>query len=245
MLSRLLLCIFVMTLLVSYPRQLCVEREFEPRMHHKHVAVGMELMCYTAFVPDDYDPSRPWPLLLYWHGIDQAGVDGLEPLDQGLGPVLREFPELYPCIVGIPQLPLPYTGVGKSNLIYNAVMEDIQNEYKVDANRIYVTGASSGSSRALMYVAATPDVFAGLIPAAGPIPAAFASALTDIPILMFHGTHDEITPITGSRRLRDAIINAGGDAELREIQGGTHEIYFDVYSDPAMLAWLFSKSLPN
>lgn len=229
--------------LVGCPRQLCVEGEFEPHMHHKHVAVGLELMCYTAFVPDDYDASRPWPLLLYWHGIDQAGVDGVEPLNQGLGPVLRELPELYPCIVAIPQLPFPYAGVGKSNVIYNAVMDDIRKEYNIDAQRIYVTGASSGSSRALMYVAATPDVFAGVIPAAGPIPPAFAPMLTDVPILLFHGTHDDITPISGSRKLRDAINNAGGQAELREIPGGTHEIFFDVYSDPAMLAWLFSKSL--
>ncbi len=212
-------------------------------MHHRHVTVGVERLCYTVFVPDDYDPSREWPLLLYFHGLHQAGIDGLEPLDKGIGPVLRQLPELYPCIVAIPQLPFQYSGFGKGHVVTDAVMDDVRNNFNIDDQRLYVTGASSGSSRALLYVASKPDMFAALIPAAGPVPPIFAPSLTQVPILMYHGTHDAVAPITDSRALRNAIAQAGGDVELREIPGGTHEIFFGVYSDPGLIAWLFSKSL--
>ncbi len=243
MCERRLIVLVLLLPLLGCPRSRCVEGEFEPRMYHRHVSVGLERLCYTVFVPDDYDPSHAWPLLLYWHGIDQAGNDGLEPLSQGLGPVLRQRPELYPCIVAIPQLPSLITGVGKGNEIYNAVLADVQDQYTIDPERLYVTGASSGSSRALLYVAATPDIFAALIPAAGPVPTAVAPLLTDLPILMYHGTFDPSISVNRSRSLRDAILEAGGDAELREIPGANHEIFFDVYSDPELISWLFSKRL--
>jgi len=42
------------------------------------------------------------------------------------------------------------------------------------------------------------------------------------PVLIQHGTHDEVAPISQARRFRDAMAQAGNDCVLREYAGAGH-----------------------
>jgi acetyl esterase/lipase len=46
------------------------------------------------------------------------------------------------------------------------------------------------------------------------------------PVLIQHGTHDEVAPISQARRFRDAIAQAGNDCVLREYAGAGHGFHY-------------------
>jgi len=47
---------------------------------------------------------------------------------------------------------------------------------------------------------------------------------SDPPVLLIHGTDDEMVPVFHSRKLRQALINAGVQVEYWEIEGATHDL---------------------
>ncbi|MEY9925851.1 acetyl esterase/lipase [Catenulispora sp. GP43] len=58
------------------------------------------------------------------------------------------------------------------------------------------------------------------------------------PTLIQHGTDDEIQPIDGVRRFRDAMTNAGNECALVEYQGAEHAFHYPDgnYFDEVMAA---------
>ena len=216
--------------------------KFAQNMYRYQIDVDGDAPWYLIYTPDDYDPATPTPLIMYWHGLFQGGRDGFAPYTERFAFAFRDHPELYPCIIAMPQLPFG-TSVEEGEAIHNAVLEKMKADFNIDSNRIYVCGSSFGGKRAMEYVAHTPDIFAALFDIAGPIDVSFAPMLTDIPIFMAHGDADLAVPVTQSRELVDAIQEAGGSVEYVEFPGERHEIYYGVYSNPEFLDWLFSQQL--
>lgn len=61
---------------------------------------------YNLFVPDDYDSSKKYPLLLFMHDASVTGRETTATLTQGLGAVIWASDyeqEKHPCIVLAPQ----------------------------------------------------------------------------------------------------------------------------------------------
>src|SRR3954449_10303774 len=58
---------------------------------------------YTIFVPHDYSPDRPAPVVLFLHGAGQAGNDGRRQAQVGLGKAIRAREKTFPAIVVFPQ----------------------------------------------------------------------------------------------------------------------------------------------
>lgn len=215
---------------------------YAQRLYHYQVDVANDHPWYIIYVPDNYDPNVPTPLILYWHGQFQAGRDGTKPYRDGIGLALEEHPELYPCLVALPQLPYG-TSLEKGHAIFNAVLDVMKQNYNVDTERIYVAGASTGSVRALRYVIDTPDIFAGLFAIAGSVDTHYAPMLLDIPIFFSHGDADTDASVEKTRALVKAIRDLGGTAEYVEIPGANHHIFYIVYSNPTYVDWLFSQRL--
>src|SRR5437588_747053 len=69
----------------------------------KEVNVDGENHKYGLFVPHDYSPAKPAPVVVFLHGVLQAGSDGVSNMGQGIGPVIAMHPEKYPFIVAFPQ----------------------------------------------------------------------------------------------------------------------------------------------
>ncbi len=49
------------------------------------------------------------------------------------------------------------------------------------------------------------------------------------PFLIVHGVEDDVVPVDQSRRLRDALVGAGGEATLVELPGEGHSFSFDAW----------------
>ncbi len=61
------------------------------------------------------------------------------------------------------------------------------------------------------------------------------------PVLLLHGEHDDLCPLASAEAIRDAVQNAGGDAELVVFEGGGHTVLAQTH--PALFEASVSRFL--
>ena len=222
---------------------------------------------YASFVPDDYDPSRAYPVvvILPGHGMgydgDNAGVQVAAdiPATAWLRPVWTGTDE--DVIVLAPQN--PRVGVAAEAAIMVALLDWFMQTYNIDPNRVYASTVSYGSTTAWQAMATTrPGLFsAALITGGFAVSAAQAAGIAAdrTPIWITHGTNDHLLNVatTGrlSRdRLRSAYIAAGVDpAAVNDLvryteygndafsQPDRHLAAAPTYEDETILQWLLAQ----
>ena len=199
---------------------------------------------YVVYVPRDYDPRKPWPLILFLHGAGERGDDGLRQTEVGIGHAIRLSPKGFPCLVVMPQCP--------EKVWWDAVASDIETaltqtlgEYNVDPQRIYLTGLSMGGFATWMLGAQKPEVFAALMPICGGGNPEDAPALASTPIWAFHGADDLTVPPEKSREMVDAVREAGGSVKYTEFPETGHNSWDKAYGDPKAISWLLKQKKPQ
>lgn len=195
---------------------------------------------YAVYVPPDYNPDHPWPLILFLHGMGERGNDGISQTQQGIGTAIEKFPERFPCIVVMPQCPGDLWWHRAFGLI-DAAFNKTLAEYNTDPDRTYLTGLSMGGFGTWVYGAKHTDRFAALIPICGGGNLEDVKALTRVPIWVFHGDADTTVPVDRSRTMVDAIKKAGGDIRYTEYPGVGHNSWDNAYRDPETIKWLLSQ----
>jgi len=68
-------------------------------------AVDGQTLKYALFVPHAYKPDTPAPVILFLHGVGEAGTDGDRPTRVGLGEYVRKHEATFPFVVVFPQAP--------------------------------------------------------------------------------------------------------------------------------------------
>ena len=64
----------------------------------------------------------------------------------------------------------------------------------------------------------------------------------DIHIWAFSGENDPIYSYKETQEMTDSLAKCGGEVKFTVIKGGGHDIEKNVYTDPDVFSWLFSKS---
>ena len=114
--------------------------------------------------------------------------------------------------------------------------------YRVDPDRVYVTGLSAGGSGTWALLAQEPERFAAAIPICGAGSRAGIKRLVDLPIWVFHGAKDPVQPVEESTRLVEAIKSQGGTrVKLTVYPDAEHDAWTRTYDDPAVWEWLFAQ----
>ncbi len=220
----------------------CTEGQFDTHMYRYPLELASGHRCYELYVTDTYDPNQAWPLILFGHGVLESGDDGYAHLSVGIGPALSNFPQNYPCLVAMPQLPWNVTEE-ETKAIYDATLADVQARYAIDPNRIYMTGISYGAAATWHYAAINPGVFAAILPIAGSGRRADIPALLDIPIRTFAAQNDELGDTTKWETFVQELEDAGADITASVLPGSSHDIWDRVYRSQDVINWLLSQSL--
>lgn len=79
------------------------------------------------------------------------------------------------------------------------MIENIEKNYPIDENRIYVTGESNGAMLTYRLVCELPDVFAAAVPVSGTLMLDSCKAGQKIALLDVHGTDDQNVPYQGGK----------------------------------------------
>ncbi len=146
---------------------------------------------YLVHVPKGYDPARPIPLVLNFHGLGSNGAQqhvygGWVPLADREG-----------FVVASPN------GVDNSWLLA-AGLDDIQfvrdlvaalgGELCLDPARVFASGMSNGGFMSTTLACRASDIIAAIAPVAGQSAPGAACSEEPVPVVSFHGTADGVVP---------------------------------------------------
>jgi predicted esterase len=106
-------------------------------------------------------------------------------------------------------------------------VDDVLEEYKVDKDKIVITGFSQGGSVAWALAVRNPDIFCGVIPVACKLPSGLDKALEDeevkeLRVFAAVGEDDNEELVDGCRRAVKRFKQLGAQAKLRVYEGVGH-----------------------
>ena len=221
---------------------------------------------YFLDVPQSYDPSRLWPLVVQLHGYVGLGI----PFQMGI-PDHRED-----CLTLAPH--------GKGSIDYKSVAEEevlravreVTRKYNIDPDRIYLQGHSMGATGSWSLAAHYPHSFASISVSAGNTdhtvweklwesPEAppnshlsalrkhledadsaitFAPNFLNTPAYCVHGEADDIVPVQHSRNMVQRLRAEQCDIDYREVSLAPHASQL-LTSVSSQFRWLLGKRRPG
>lgn len=229
-LSALVLAMMATGLVAAEPRQ-------QEKLFEGEITVKTRLR-YLLYLPESYEQSdKAWPLILFLHGAGESG-DDLAKVKMHGPPKLIEAKALdFPCIVVSPQSP----GRGWQPDQLAALLEDLATRYRVDKDRVYVTGLSMGGFGTWSLAAAYPDRFAAIAPICGGGNPNDAPKLKNLAIWVFHGAKDPVVRLESSQRMVDALKQEGVDVKFTIYPDAGHDSWTTTYENPEFYKWLFAQ----
>ena len=208
-----------------------------------------EELKYLLFKPANVGTGTHLPLVLSLHGGAPRHhfEDLLEPylpgLAYGLGRLVSdETQQKYPSFIVAPWSNERNWDEANIRLTLE-VLDELAKEFHIDTNRIYVTGQSMGGWGTWSMITQHPRRFAAAIPICGGGQPEDAPRAKDVPVWAFHGTADNVVPVTYTREMIAALRKAGGNPLYWEYVGADHSGTAErAYSEPDLMDWMFAKS---
>ncbi len=183
---------------------------------------------YVLIVPDDYDPSRRYPVAFYLHG----GVSREAPGSGG------SWWRNYDNILGHERIAVVPASWNESfwwqasqveNL--HGILTEVKRVYNVDENRVHVFGSSDGGTGAYFLGFRDTTPWAGFLPFIGdprvllnPANGADGNVhlanLTNKPLFIVNNEEDPLYPVRQIIPFLGALENVGADFEFTPKPGG-------------------------
>lgn len=194
---------------------------------------------YALTLPDGYDAkdTKLYPLILFLHGAGERGSD--------LSLVTRLYPishaqntQGFPFILVAPQCP---DGEQWHSDELIALLDKVQKQYKVDPDRIYLTGYSLGGTGTWQLASDHPERFAAIAPVCGRCMPTVAGRMKDLPIWVFHGDQDPVVSFENSKLMVDTLKGMQAkEVKFTIYPGAGHDICDRTYIQPELYEWFLS-----
>ncbi len=201
---------------------------------------------YGLFVPPDYNPEQKYHLMLYLHGYSDTtswNFTWYQP----------EFQAQYPTIVLTPKCLTSYSGgwgtswdMQETYAIRMAfrALDSTLKYYNIDQLCMHIGGTSMGGFGTLYVLASRPGMFASAYAICGGGNPEMASFIKNTPLWIFHGDKDPIVPVSQSRNMYHAILDAGGSkVRYTEYPGVAHNSWDNAGRETTLYPWLFAQKL--
>ena len=197
---------------------------------------------YLLFLPSTYavHPQR-WPLMLFLHGAGERGDDLQLVKRHGVAKIVEEQPA-FPLLVVSPQCP-PTEAWAPEPLL--ALLDDIEQHYDVDPERLYVTGLSMGGFGTWAVAIAAPDRFAAIAPICGGGDPSRVGVLRHLPVWAFHGARDPLVPLQRTVEMVEALRQCGGNVRFTVYPEAGHDAWTATYANPELYAWFLAHTRPQ
>jgi predicted peptidase len=234
--------IFLLPLLISaafFSHRLWAERK--PYLKHTVFSSTFNgTRDYAVILPDRYDDSEgPWPTILYLHGWGEVGTDLSYLLRRGLVKEVQDGLDI-PFIIVAPQAMWTdhyADGWKRNEQEVLAVVADAQSRYRIDPDRIYLTGNSMGGIGSFYFASNYPDLFAAVAPIAGQGETEWVKGFALLPFWVFHGAKDDVIPVEGSQLMVEAMRAAAVDVKYTEYPDLLHDTWTPTYQNLDLYDW--------
>ena len=177
---------------------------------------------YTLYVPENYTPSRSWPLVVALHGGGGNDHDSIW--------LYLKHAKSNGYLVVVPKS-MDVTWTFSDSQVVLAAIQEVASVYNVDHGAVFLTGVSDGGTFTYEYGLSHPEMFAALASVAGgfiPWPWHDFARARKMPVYILHGTLDKIIPVEFAHSAREVLGKYGYPLVYRELADWGH-------------AWPFSK----
>ena len=152
-------------------------------------------------IPQSYEPTHDYGLVICLHGAGFTGEAYLDRWKSRLG-------ENY--IVACPTYPAGAWFTRRAEDLVLATVQVVRQRYRIDPDRIFLSGMSNGGIGAWLIGMHHAPLFAGLAPMASGIDDVlfpFLENLRTTPVYIIHGSQDQVMPVELSRKLAGELKN--------------------------------------
>lgn len=203
---------------------------------------------YTVELPDDFDTSRTYPLIVALHGFGDhmssyvgtarsfypAGAIGLYP--ETPFPFERDDGELGWAwyMWGTPEF--HKATVEQSTRWVLSCIELVKQNYPVDPRKVFLYGFSQGGMMTYEVGIQYPELFRGLIPAGGWLEVeidslnSLDSAASSLAVRALHGAYDNVVDFADGKAAVDTLAAYGVPAEIMRYPC-KHQITMEMVED--------------
>jgi predicted peptidase len=208
---------------------------------------------YRLYAPGSQVEGVRYPIVLFLHGLEAIGRDNhkqISGMDRAGSQLWSAAASqaAHPCFVLAPQCPIGGLWVNmltrRPSASLRRVMEllqELERQYPLDRDRVYVTGQSIGGFGAWALVTEYPGYFAAAVPICGGGSTRRARLLANTAIWAFHGSADPVVPVFESRRMISAVRKAGGNPRYTEYPLRLHNVWDTAYAEPGLVEWVFRQ----
>ena len=194
---------------------------------------------YLVYLPADYDQDKTkrWPLVVFLHGAGERGTDVQLVRKTGLTQTL-ERRGATPYVMIAPQCP---AGGWWDTAALDKLLDQTLADYRVDKQRVVLTGLSMGGFGTWKWGAEHPERFAALIPICGGGKPETVASLKGMPIWGFHGDADNAVKLGMGQTMVDAAKKAGAEIKFTIYPGVGHNSWDKAYGEPELEGWILGK----
>ena len=199
---------------------------------------------YLLYLPADYGKGdKKWPLILFLHGAGERGSKLEDLKKQGLPKMIAQGKN-FDFIIVSPQCPMDLWWPEQTDILIT-LLDEIEAKYRVDTDRVYLTGLSMGGFGTWMLAEKYPNRFAAIAPICGGSEQYAAYKLRRVPVWAFHGAKDNTVPLARSQDMVNAVKKIGGDAKLTIYPEAEHDSWTETYNNPELYEWFLSHKISD
>lgn len=221
-----------------------------------------QVLPYRILMPENYDHTKKYPLIVFLHGGGERGNDNEKQLTHGAGLFLtEENRKNYPAIVVFPQCPAesywgsvkidrstsPLTltfdySVAETPALHAAMelTKFLMREESIDDKQIYIIGLSMGGMGTFEAVYRYPKLFAAAVPICGGGDVArYDKSVLKTSFRIFHGSEDAVVAVKHSQEMVKRLKQLKATVSYTEYAGVNHNSWTNAFAEPDFLGWMF------
>lgn len=199
---------------------------------------------FWLYAPQQYfeRTTDKFPVIIYLHGRGMVGK-GLRNADKYYTLEAIAMGREINAMVIAPQNP---SGSWKPERLNN-ILDWVLENYRADPDSVYVIGMSLGGYGTMDFVGTYPEKIAAAIALCGGTTLKDVQGMGKLPFWILHGTADEAVNIRESKKVVEALKQAGNDSLLRYdwLPGANHGRLARICYMKQAYEWLLSHSRAN
>ena len=237
----------------------------DKNLYEKHIFVYRgDTLLYRLLLPENYNPGKTYPMVLFLHGSGERGNDNEAQLTHGADLFLRDsVRKNYPAIIVFPQCAAQDSWANmsskndssgkrifqfknngkttKSMWLVERLVRNIINLYPVTRKQLYVGGLSMGGMGTFEIVRRNPKLFVAAFPICGGADSSIAKKIKNVNWWIFHGAKDQTVDPMYSQIMARALQQEKASVMFTLYPEAEHNSWDNAFAEPGLLPWLFSN----
>jgi len=212
---------------------------------------------FMLYLPEDYELSqhRTFPLIYFLHGSGDRGKNLFLLAEASPFMMVRQGNHL-PFILAAPILKKSDDFRSFPDVYLRGVYDEIIKRYRVNSDKVYVTGISMGGEATYRFALKNPGIPAAIAPLSAADPEYSPemqqegfipfkepmSAISHIPVFSVHGENDVLVPLEAARKTVSELQEVNNQVEFHIIKDNGHDTWTTTYSDEQFYIWLLGHT---